>query len=84
MAALAKKDAKGAAESFKKCSEQFDLCRLALADAQDKASDVAGALETRTALVKANHREPDYWFVHAQVEAKLKVPGKKVAADGKK
>lgn len=82
--ALAKKDAKGAVESFKQCSEQFDYCRLALADAQDKAGDGAGATETRTALLKANHREAGYWFVHAQVEAKLKVPGKKVAAEGKK
>ena len=77
MMALAKKDAKAAVESFKKCSEPFDFCHLALAEAQDKAGDAAGAAATRAALRKANHRDPMYWVVRAEVEAKLKGPGKK-------
>jgi tetratricopeptide (TPR) repeat protein len=77
--AMAKKDAKGAVTAFQACTEAFDLCRLAAADAQDKAGDAAGATAARAALLKANHREPAYWFVHAKVEAAQKVPGKKVA-----
>ena len=72
MHALAAKDAKAAVEAFKKCSEPFDFCHLALAEAQDKAGDAAGAAATRAALRKANHRDPMYWVVRAQIEAGLK------------
>jgi tetratricopeptide (TPR) repeat protein len=81
--ALAKKDAKGAVEVLSTCTGVYDACRLTLAEAQEKAGDAAAAAATREALHKANHRDPEYWVVHARAAA-AKVPGKKVAADGAK
>ncbi len=82
--ALAKKDAKGAVEALKACTELGDWCRMTLAEAQEKAGDAAAAAETRAALVKVNHRDPMYLVVRAKVEAAAKTPGKKVAAEGAK
>ena len=73
--ALARKDPAEAIESLKNCSERFDYCRLTLADTQEKAGFTAAAAETRAALLKANHRAPEYWFVRAQLESKRKAPG---------
>lgn len=73
--ALGMKDPKAAIVSFKQCSEPFDYCRLMLSEAQDKAADVAGAAETRIALTRANHRDPEYWFVRARVATARKAPG---------
>lgn len=72
--ALAKNDPKAAVSSLEKCSEFFDYCRMTLADAQDRAGDPLAGSETRAVLLKANHREPEYWFVRAQLEAKIKGP----------
>ncbi|MDP1822252.1 MAG: tetratricopeptide repeat protein [Archangium sp.] len=72
--ALAKNDPKAAVTSLSKCSELFDYCRMTLADAQDRAGEPMAASETRATLLKANHREAEYWFVRAQLEAKIKGP----------
>jgi len=71
---LAQKDPHGAIDSFKKCSVTFDYCRMTLADAQEQAGETAAAADTRTAIMKANHRDPEYWFVRARVAEKMKVP----------
>lgn len=78
MVAMGKKDHQDAVEAFKGCSEWFDYCRLTLAEAQEKAGDAAAATATRTALLQANHRDAEYWFIRARAEAALKAPGKKV------
>lgn len=75
LVALARKDLNGAIESFKNCSETFDSCHLSLAETQEKAGLSAAAAQTRASIVKANHRDPHYWFVRAQVESKRKAPG---------
>ena len=77
--ALGKKDPHGAVVAFQRCSEPFDLCRMALAEAQDAAGEASAANDTRTALLKANHRDALYWFVRAQTQKFW--PGKKVASD---
>jgi|GEM_PF-2933610 tetratricopeptide (TPR) repeat protein len=71
---LAKNDPKQAVESLKMCSSFFDSCRMTLADAQERAGDTTGATFTRTALLKANHRDPEYWFVRARIAKLIKGP----------
>lgn len=73
--ALAKKDPKGAIESFSMCTERADACRLDLAEAQEKSGDRAAANDTRTALLKANHRDPSYWAVRVRAEKAMKKGG---------
>jgi tetratricopeptide (TPR) repeat protein len=71
---LAKNDPKQAVESLKMCSSFFDYCRMTLADAQERAGDTTGATFTRSALLKANHRDPEYWFVRARIAKLIKGP----------
>jgi tetratricopeptide (TPR) repeat protein len=82
--ALEKKDAKAAVASLSTCTAANDLCHLRLAEAQDKAGEGEAATQTRTALLKVNRRDPDYWWVRARAQAAQQTPGKKVAADGAK
>ena len=82
--AMGKKDFKAAVDAFKSASEEFDYAHWMQAEAQDLAKDAAGAAATRDALLKVGHRDELYWLVHARAEAKNKIPGKKVAADGAK
>ncbi len=70
--ALMQNDARGAIEALQKCSEPFDLCHFTLADAQEEAGETAAAARTRESLVKSNHRDAEYWFVWARIEAKLR------------
>ena len=60
--ALAKGDAKSAADEMRKCVPTFDLCHFHLAIAQEKAGDKAGAQETRTTLL-AQQRSQDTFFL---------------------
>jgi tetratricopeptide (TPR) repeat protein len=61
-----RKDVKGAINSFKKCSESFDTCKLHLAEAQDLAGDAAAAKKTRSLVRTANHRDPEYWWARVR------------------
>jgi tetratricopeptide (TPR) repeat protein len=70
--ALERGDAGGAVQSFQKCSEPAMLCHYALAEAQDAAGQAAEAVETRERLLNANQRDPEYWFVHARLEARMR------------
>lgn len=70
--ALAKRDAGGAVQELEKCSEPNSMCHLVRAEAQELAGLPEEAAETRTALVKANQREPEYWFVRARLELRMK------------
>lgn len=60
--ALAKGDAKSAAQEMQKCVPSFDLCHFHQAIAQEKAGDRAGAQETRTTLL-AQQRSQDAFFL---------------------
>lgn len=80
LVAIGKKDFKGAVEALSKCTELADLCKVALAEAQEKAGDATSAAATRDALMKANHRDPGYWLARSVVGAAA-APGKKVAAE---
>ena len=60
--ALAKGDAKMAAEEMQKCVPSFDLCHFHQAIAQEKAGDQAGAHTTRTTLL-AQQRSQDAFFL---------------------
>lgn len=64
--ALQKKDPTRAITAFSECSETADACRLDLARAQDVAGQREQARQTRSALKAANHRDPEYWWVHVK------------------
>jgi hypothetical protein len=64
--ALQKKDPAQAISAFMQCSEGYDACRLSLAEAQEAAGDPAEAARTRTTVRLANHRDPEYWWVHVR------------------
>jgi tetratricopeptide (TPR) repeat protein len=81
-ALIAKKDFKGAVEALSKCGDDADLCRVTLAEAQEKAGDAAAATATREQVMAANHRNPMYLEARAKLAAAA--PGKKVAAETKK
>ncbi len=70
--ALAQGDARAAVQALSKCSEPASFCQLALAEAQEEAGETAAAASTRDELRKANFRDPEYWFVRARLEAKMK------------
>ena len=70
--ALAQKDARAAIDALQKCSEPFDLCRFTLAEAQEEAGETAAAAQTRESLLGANHRDAEYWFVRARLEARMR------------
>ena len=64
--ALQRKDPAQAISAFMQCSEGYDACRLNLAEAQEAAGDPAEASRTRTLVSLANHRDPEYWWVHVR------------------
>jgi tetratricopeptide (TPR) repeat protein len=64
--ALQRKDFTQAISAFMQCSEGYDACRLNLAEAQQAAGDPAEAARTRALVSTANHRDPEYWWVHVQ------------------
>ena len=61
--ALQKKDPALAISALQLCSEGADACRLDLAAAQEAAGDGPAAANTRTLISRANHRDPEYWWV---------------------
>lgn len=64
--ALQKKDPTLAVSALSECSEPADACRLDLALAQDAAGNATAASTTRAALLRANHRDPEYWWVRVK------------------
>lgn len=70
--ALAQGDARAAVQALSKCSASSSFCQLALAEAQEEAGETAAAATTREALRRANYRDPEYWFVRARIEARMK------------
>jgi tetratricopeptide (TPR) repeat protein len=76
-AALAKGDAKGAVAILSTCVPEADICRAALATAQEKAGDKAAAAATRDALRAANHTDPFALWVKSRLPAPPKAPKKK-------
>jgi hypothetical protein len=80
-AALAKGDAAGAVTILSRCVRENDLCRAALATAQDKAGDKQAAAATRAAILAANHTDPFSLWVRSRLPppaaAKVAKPTKK-------
>jgi tetratricopeptide (TPR) repeat protein len=70
--ALQKKDPAMAISAFMQCSKTDETCRLDLAEAQLAAGDAPAAALTRTAISRANHREPEYWWARVQAAKKLR------------
>ncbi len=70
--ALAQGDARAAVQALSKCSEPASLCQMTLAEAQEEAGETAAAASTREELRKANSRDPEYWFVRARLDARMK------------
>jgi len=68
--AIARGDAKAAAQHFSQCDDDDFYCRLQLAKAQEKAGDKTGAEATRTQLLAANRRGPLYLWVRSEVTEK--------------
>ncbi len=64
--ALQKKDPNQAISAFMQCSESYDACRLDLAWAQQAAGDAPAAATTRMRISRANHRDPEYWWVRVR------------------
>jgi hypothetical protein len=54
--------------AFKRCSGDFDACKLHLAEAQELWGDDEGAKRTRATVRIANHRAPEYWWVRTQAQ----------------
>lgn len=69
---LERGEAAQALESLQKCSEPASFCHLALAEAQEEAGQTAAAGKTREQLRKANQRDPEYWFVRARLEVRMR------------
>lgn len=65
--AMARGDAKAAAQHFSSCIDQDFYCRLQLATAQDKAGDKLAAEKTRQQILNANRRDTFYLFVRSKV-----------------
>lgn len=70
--ALQRKDPARAISAFMQCSEGYDACRLNLAEAQEAMGDPAEAARTRALVRTANHRDPEYWWVHARASTNRK------------
>jgi tetratricopeptide (TPR) repeat protein len=66
MIALQSKDWPAAIIAFNRCSEAFDLCKLSLAEAQEKAGDSENARKTRAKIRAAHHRDPEYWWARTK------------------
>lgn len=66
-AAVARGDAKAAAEHFARCNDDDTHCQWYLFQAQQKAGDSAGAEATRQKLLAANRRDGVYLFVRSQI-----------------
>ena len=66
-AALAKNDAKAAAEAFKGCQPFDDFCSWERMKAQEKSGDKAASQQTREALQKTHRREALGFFVWTKV-----------------
>lgn len=70
--ALAQGDARAAVQALSKCSEPDALCQMTLAEARQEAGETAAAAAAREDLVRANLRDPEYWFVHTRLEARMR------------
>ena len=70
--ALARGEAEEAIESLEQCSEPAAFCHSALAEAQERAGQTAASVKTREQLRKANQRAPEYWFVRARLEVRMR------------
>lgn len=67
--ALSQAAPRRALESLRACSDAFDACTLLRIEALQAAGETAEALEARAQLAEANHRDPQYWFIHQQLNA---------------
>jgi tetratricopeptide (TPR) repeat protein len=66
--AMARGEAKAAAEHFAGCIDDDTYCGLRLLQAQEKAGDTAGAAATKEKLRTANRRDGRYLYVRTQVQ----------------
>ena len=74
-AALAKGDGAGAVALMSKCVPENDLCRYALASAQEKAGDKQAAQATRQAILALNHGDPFALWLRSRITPPAKKKG---------
>jgi tetratricopeptide (TPR) repeat protein len=65
--ALARGDAKAAAEALALCNVQDSYAQWRLIEAREKAGDKAGATEIRNKVLRTNRRDGEYLYVRAQL-----------------
>ncbi len=70
--AMKRGEANEAVKSLEQCSDPAAFCHSALAEAQEEAGQTAAAGKTREQLRKANQRDPEYWFVRARLEVRMR------------
>jgi tetratricopeptide (TPR) repeat protein len=70
--AMKRGEAQEAVKSLESCSDTATFCHAALAEAQEAAGQTAAAGKTREQLRKANQRDPEYWFVRARLEVRMR------------
>ena len=75
--ALARGEAKAAAEAFARCIEQDSYAHWRQTVALEKAGDVDGAAQGRKKLLSANRRDGEYLYVRSQLSAGQTMTGRK-------
>jgi tetratricopeptide (TPR) repeat protein len=69
LVSAAKKEPRIALQQLLECTEDDYLCRLELANVQDKLGDAAAAAKIRQQLISANRREAPYLYARAQAQS---------------